>query len=67
MYSQVVTTTLPEFLPCPYSLDLPHSTPEDTPAAYYEMMDLRDISDFQYVMTTTSDENIPDLEDIFGL
>ena len=53
--------------PCPYSLDLPHSTPEDTPASHYEMMDLSDISDCQDVMTTISDEDIPDLEDILGL
>ena len=48
-------------------LDLPHSSPEDALAPYYEMMDLSDISDIQDVMTTTSDEYIPDLEDIFGL
>ena len=30
------------------------------------MMDLSDISDFQDVMTTTSDEDIPDLDDVFG-
>ena len=30
-------------------------------------MDLSDISDFQDVMTTTSDEDIPTLEDIFRL
>ena len=52
------------FLPCPYSLDLPHSSPEGAPAPYYEMMDLGDISDLQDVMTTTSGEGIPDLEDI---
>ena len=55
------------FYHCPYSLDLPHSTPEDAPVPYYEIMDLSDISDLQDVMTTTSDEDIPDLEDIFGL
>ena len=53
--------------PCSYSLDLPHSAPNDTPVPYYKMMDLSDISDLQDVMTTTSDEDIPDLEDIFGL
>ena len=53
--------------PCPYSLNLPHSTPEDTPTPYYKMMDLSDISDVQDVMTTTSDEDIPDLEAIFRL
>ena len=53
--------------PCPYSLDLLHSTLEDTPAPYCEMMDLSGILDSQDMMTTTSDEDIPDLEDIFGL
>ena len=53
--------------PCPYILDLPHSSPENATAPYYEMMDLSDISDVQDVMTTTSDEDIPDLEDIFIL
>ena len=53
--------------PCPYSFDLPHSSPEDMPAPYYEMMDLSDILNLQDVMTTTSDEDIPDLEDIFRL
>ena len=60
----------PHFLcsyPCPYSLDLLPSTPEDTPTSYYKMMDLSDISDFQDVMTSTSDEDIPALEDIFRL
>ena len=52
---------------CPYSLDLPLSTLEDAPAPYYEMMGLSDISNLQDVMTTTSDEDIPDLEDIFRL
>ena len=55
------------YSPCPYSLSLPHSTPEDAPAPYYKMMDLSNISDLQDVMTTTSDEDIPDLEDIFRL
>ena len=53
--------------PCPYSLDLLHSAPKDAPAPYYKMMHLSDISDLQDVMTTTSDEDIPDLEDIFVL
>ena len=30
-------------------------------------MDLSDISDFQDVMTTTSHEDIPHLDDVFGL
>ena len=51
--------------PCPYSLNQLHSPPEDVPAPHYEMMDLSDIFDFQDVMTTTIDEDILDLEDIF--
>ena len=31
------------------------------------MMDLSNISDIKDVVTTTSDEDIPDLEDIFRL
>ena len=53
--------------PCTYSLDLPHSTPDDAPAPYYEMIDFSNILDLQDVMTTTSDEDISDLEDIFRL
>ena len=34
---------------------------------YHDAMDLSDISDFQDVMMTTSDEEIPDLDDVFGL
>ena len=52
--------------PCPYSLDLPHSTPEDASAPYNENMDISDISDLQEVMSTTSDEDILYLKDIFG-
>ena len=40
---------------------------EDTPSPYYEIMDLSDISDFQDVMTTTSDKEIPDIDDVFEL
>ena len=40
--------------PYAYSLDLPPPALEDTPASYCEMIDLGDISDFQVVMTTTS-------------
>ena len=53
--------------PCSYSMGLLCSAPEDAPAPYYELMDLSDISDFQDVMTTTSDKDIPDLEDTFKL
>ena len=53
--------------PCQYRLDQLHSAPEYAPAPHYEMMDLSDIFDFQDVMTTTSDEDILDLKDIFRL
>ena len=46
--------------PCPYSLDLPHSAPEDAPGPYYEIINLSDILDFQDVMTTTNDKDILD-------
>ena len=67
MHAWKVTAQIPVFLSHPYSLDLPLTTPEDTPAPYYKIMTLSDISDLQDVMTTTSDEGIPDLEDIFRL
>ena len=54
------------YYPCPYSLDQLHSAPEDAPVPHYEMMDLSDIFNFQDVMTTTSHEDIPDLDDVFG-
>ena len=45
--------------PCPY-LDY-------TSASYYDTLDLSDISKFKDLMTTSSDEGIPDLEEeIFG-
>ena len=50
----------------PYSSDQLHPTPENAPTPHCEMMDLGDIFDFQDVMTTTIDEDIPDLDDVFG-
>ena len=47
---------------CPYSF--PCST-DSTPTSYQDMLDLSDISDFEDVMTNSSDENIPALEDVF--
>ena len=38
-----------------------------TSASYEDTLDLSDISDFKDVMTTSSDEDIPALEDVFGL
>ena len=38
-----------------------------TSASYQDTLDLSDISDFEDVMTTSSDEDIPALEDVFGL
>ena len=48
--------------PCPYSLNQLHPAPEYTSAQHY--MDLSDIFNFPDVMTTSSDEDIPSLEDV---
>ena len=47
--------------PCPYSLDQLHLN------YIPQHMDLSDISDFQDVKTTASDEDIPNLEDVLQL
>ena len=58
--------------PCPYSttsfrIDLPQSTPQDAAVFFYEPMDFSDISsDLPDIMTTTSDYDIPDLENILN-
>ena len=52
--------------PCPYSLDQLHPTPKKTPTPHYKMIDLSDIFNFQDVMTTASNEDIPDVDDVFG-
>ena len=46
--------------PCQYSSG-------SVPASYHGMLDLSDISDFEDVMTTSSDKDIPTLDDVFGL
>ena len=51
--------------PCPYSLDQLHPFREYVPAPQY--MDLGGIFDFPDMMTATSDEDIPSLEDVFKL
>ena len=43
---------------CPYSLD-------SAPASYHDTLDLSGISNFKDVMTTTSDEDIPAVDDVF--
>ena len=48
--------------PYSYSLDQLHPTSEYTSALQY--MDLSDIFNFPYMMTTVSDEDIPSLEDV---
>ena len=59
---------------CIHKHSLPHSLcpypclyMDYTPASYQDMLDLSDISDFEDVMTTSSDEDVPALEDVFGL
>ena len=49
---------------CPYPF--PCST-DSTQTLYQDTLDLSDISDFKDVMTTSSDEDIPALEDVFEL
>ena len=49
--------------PCPYILDQLHLTPDYAP----QYMDLSDIFDFHDVITTASDEDIPNLEDVLQL
>ena len=49
--------------PCLYSLDQLHLTPDYAP----QYMDLSDIFDFQDVITTASDEDIPNLEDVLKI
>ena len=51
--------------PCPYSLDAVSYNSDYIPASYYEILDLSDISDFEDVMTTSSDEDVPALNDVF--
>ena len=51
--------------PCPYSLDQLHLTPEYTPTP--QCMDLSDIFNFPDVMTTASNDDIPNLEDVLEL
>ena len=49
--------------PCPYGLDQLHLTLDYTP----QYIDLSNIFEFQDVITTTSDEDIPNLEDVLQL
>ena len=39
---------------------------DSTPAFYQDTLDLSDISDFEDVMITSSDEDIPALDDVIG-
>ena len=49
--------------PCPYSLDQLYLAPNHTP----QYMDLSDIFDLPDVITTASDEDISNLEDVLQL
>ena len=44
--------------PCPYM--------DYTSSSYYDILDLSDISQFEYLMTTSSDEDIPALDEDIG-
>ena len=49
--------------PWPYSLDQLHLTPDYAP----QYMDLNNIFNFPYVITTASDKDIPSLEDVLQI
>ena len=49
--------------PCPYSFNQLHPAPNDAP----QYMDLCNIFDFPDVITTASDDDVPNLEDILEL
>ena len=66
MYSWPVTATFPVFLSLPIQLGTAAFLSRRCTSTYNEMMDLSDILDLQDVKTTTSDEDIPNLEDIPG-
>ena len=51
--------------PCPYSFDQVHLSPNYASTPQY--MDLSDIFDFPDMITTASNEDIPNLEDILKL
>ena len=51
--------------PCPYNLG--HYSLDYAPASYHDTLDLSDISDFEDVMTTSSDKDIPAMNDVFEL
>ena len=51
--------------PCPYSLNQLHLAPEYAPTSQY--MEVSDIFNFADMKTTTSDNNIPNLEDVLEL
>ena len=53
--------------PCPASLDPVSYNLDYAPASYHETLDLSDISDIEDVMTTSSDEDTPALDDVFTL
>ena len=45
--------------PCPYT--------NSSPASYKDTLDLSDISDFEDVMTTSSDEDVSAVDDVIGI
>ena len=70
-----ITDPVPDRLLCIHEHLQPHSlcsypfpcSPDSAPVTYQDMLDLSDISDFEDVMTTSSDVDIPALDDVFGL
>ena len=69
-----ITDPVPDRHMCIHEHFQPHSVccypctyTDSTPASYQNALDLSDISDFKDVMTTSSDEDIPALDDVIGL
>ena len=69
-----ITDPVPNRCLCIHEHSQPHSLccyqcphMDSTPALYQDTLDLSDNSDFKDVMTTSSDKDIPALEDVFGL
>ena len=52
------------FMNMPYHMDYAHTHVHMQTSSYYDTLDISDISEFEDIMTTSSDEYIPPLEDI---
>ena len=69
-----ITDPVPDRCLCIHEHSQPHSLcsypylyTDSTPTSYQDTLDLSDISNFKDVMTTSSDKDIPALDDVIGL